>query len=152
MRTQLVVLLVLLGRAGPRRQCDDACVAGEAIARAAGQAGNDRCGQRAPNPTSRQIGNSPHAKGSSGGTVTDGPRNHSRADGGTALTYDLRKMSETEMLPYAHAYLALPDNDPRLEKLWLTLLNAFQASEDRDFHRGALLEREYLEGLFNLTQ
>ena len=63
-----------------------------------------------------------------------------------------RKMSEAEMLPLAHAYLALPDNDPRLEKLWLTLFNAFQASEDRDFRRVARLEMEYLEGLFNLMQ
>ena len=62
------------------------------------------------------------------------------------------KMSATELLPYAHAYLALLDNDPRLEKLWLTLFYAFQASEDRDFRRVALLEREFLEGLFNLTQ
>jgi hypothetical protein len=51
-----------------------------------------------------------------------------------------RKFSEAEILPYAHTWLDLPNDDPRREKLWPALLDAREALEEGDLRLMALHE------------
>jgi hypothetical protein len=62
------------------------------------------------------------------------------------------EFSPAEVLSTAHVLLALPDDDPRRERLYLAVARALEAEDDGDpvaFFRHAL---EFMAGLLRLRE